>query len=92
MKLSNFNRWHLGLALFLLLPVCFLLWENMMRWCALAQDASHRYCSADQTLTWLADKHGLLFWFCLSALAALYAGILVAMVVGTAISKAGRSR
>ncbi|HSN01735.1 MAG TPA: hypothetical protein VLS52_12065, partial [Rudaea sp.] len=90
-KFSDFNRWHFGLALFLLLPVGFLLWENMMRWCAIAQDISHRYCSAEQTIAWLEGKHGLFFWVCLGAVVALYAGVLVGLVAGTAASKTSRS-
>jgi hypothetical protein len=90
-KFSDFNRWHFGLALFLLIPVSFLLWEKMMRLCALAQDLSHRYCSADQTIAWLDGKHGLFFWLCLGAVVALYLGVLVGLVVGTAVSKSNRS-
>jgi hypothetical protein len=89
-RLSDFNRWHLGLALFLLIPMGILLCLKMMRWCALAQDASHRYCSADQTIAWLEGKHGLFFWLCLGAVVALYAGVLVGLVVGTAASKNNR--
>jgi hypothetical protein len=90
-KFSDFNRWHFSLALFLLLPVGFLLWENTMRWCALAQDISHRYCSADQTIVWLEAKHGIFFWLCLGAVVALYLGAFVGLVVGTIASKTNRS-
>jgi len=77
------TRWHLLLAGFLLLPIGFLLWVGFMRSCALARDATGRYCSADVTVDWLLWTPGWIHWLVVLAETSLYLGLLAGLLVGT---------
>jgi hypothetical protein len=39
MKFRDINRWHLALAAFLAAPIGFLIWEQLMRQCAISRGA-----------------------------------------------------
>jgi hypothetical protein len=81
-KVSDLNRWHLAFAAFMLPLHVFLCCEGCMRVCSLGLDVSGRYCSAEQTLSWLSNGSGWGFWLLASAPFLLYVALYAVLVIG----------